>query len=48
MLFCSAYKVIVPAEGKQLVKTDIAIALPPGCYGRVGMYKVYVMFIDDC
>ena len=27
----------IPAEGKALVKTDIAIALPEGCYGRVGM-----------
>ena len=26
----------IPAEGKALVKTDIAIALPEGCYGRVG------------
>lgn len=37
LLSYSAYDVIVPAEGKQLVKTDIAIALPPCCYGRVGM-----------
>ena len=26
---------IVPAEGKALVKTDIQIQLPSGCYGRV-------------
>ena len=37
VILYSAYDVIVPAEGKQLVKTDIAIALPTGCYGRVGM-----------
>eukprot|EP00199_Chlamydomonas_sp_CCMP681_P003147 CAMPEP_0119113478 /NCGR_PEP_ID=MMETSP1180-20130426/44071_1 /TAXON_ID=3052 ORGANISM="Chlamydomonas cf sp, Strain CCMP681" /NCGR_SAMPLE_ID=MMETSP1180 /ASSEMBLY_ACC=CAM_ASM_000741 /LENGTH=176 /DNA_ID=CAMNT_0007101581 /DNA_START=525 /DNA_END=1055 /DNA_ORIENTATION=+ len=27
--------VTVPARGKALVKTDLAIALPPGTYGRV-------------
>ena len=31
----SAYNVVVPAEGKALVKTDIQIQLPSGCYGRV-------------
>ena len=31
----SAYDVVVPAEGKALVKTDIQIQLPSGCYGRV-------------
>ena len=31
----SAYDVVVPAQGKALVKTDIAVALPQGCYGRV-------------
>uniref|UniRef100_H2ZPZ1 Deoxyuridine 5'-triphosphate nucleotidohydrolase n=1 Tax=Ciona savignyi TaxID=51511 RepID=H2ZPZ1_CIOSA len=31
----SAYDVIVPARGKQLIKTDIQINLPDGCYGRV-------------
>ena len=38
VLCCSAYDVTIPAEGKALVKTDIAIALPEGCYGRVGTY----------
>ena len=28
---------MVPPEGKQLVETDIAIAVPEGCYGRVGL-----------
>ena len=37
ILCCSAYDVTIPAEGKALVKTDIAIAVPEGCYGRVGM-----------
>lgn len=35
-LSCSAYDMVIPAKGKALVKTDIQIALPDGCYGRVG------------
>lgn len=31
----SAEERTIPKEGKALVKTDIAIALPEGCYGRV-------------
>ena len=31
----SAYGVLVPASGNGLVKTDLAIQLPPGCYGRI-------------
>ncbi|EDO46592.1 predicted protein [Nematostella vectensis] len=31
----SAYDVSIPAQGKALVKTDIAVAIPDGCYGRV-------------
>ncbi|XP_005100347.1 deoxyuridine 5'-triphosphate nucleotidohydrolase [Aplysia californica] len=31
----SAYEYKIPARGKQIVKTDIQIALPDGCYGRV-------------
>ncbi|XP_053573435.1 deoxyuridine 5'-triphosphate nucleotidohydrolase, mitochondrial [Bombina bombina] len=31
----SAYDYIIPAQGKALVKTDIQIAVPSGCYGRV-------------
>lgn len=31
----SARDIVIPAEGKQLVETDIAIAVPEGCYGRV-------------
>ena len=26
---------VLPAHGKCLVKTGLAIAMPPGCYGRV-------------
>ncbi|XP_041982690.1 deoxyuridine 5'-triphosphate nucleotidohydrolase [Aricia agestis] len=31
----SAYDYVVPARGKELIKTDIQIELPSGCYGRV-------------
>jgi len=31
----SAYDYVVPARGKELVLTDIQIAVPSGCYGRV-------------
>ncbi|XP_068708305.1 uncharacterized protein [Montipora foliosa] len=31
----SAEDVTIPKQGKALVKTDIAISLPEGCYGRV-------------
>ena len=31
----SAVDLVIPAHGKALVKTDIALALPSGCYGRI-------------
>ena len=31
----SAYKYTIPAGGQALVKTDLQIAMPPGCYGRI-------------
>lgn len=31
----SAYDYTVPARGKELVKTDLQVELPSGCYGRV-------------
>lgn len=39
-IFCflfatSAYKYIIPARGKELVKTDLQIEVPFGTYGRV-------------
>ena len=34
----SAYDVLIAPQGKALVKTDLAIALPEGCYGRVGKF----------
>ena len=33
---CSAADMTVPAQDKALVPTDIAVAIPDGCYGRVG------------
>ena len=32
----SAHDLLLPAGGKGLVKTDLAISVPPGYYGRVG------------
>lgn len=31
----SAVDIVVPARGKAIISTDLAIALPSGCYGRV-------------
>eukprot|EP01084_Bolivina_argentea_P250673 420101_1 len=31
----SGYDVLIPARGKALAKTDIAMAIPEGCYGRI-------------
>lgn len=35
LILSSAYDYVVPARGKELVKTDLQIELPSGCYGRV-------------
>lgn len=32
----SAHDTSIPAHGKALVKTDLTIAVPEGCYGRIG------------
>lgn len=32
---CSAVDTVIPAKGKSCVPTDISIAVPQGCYGRV-------------
>ena len=41
----SAYDMIIPARGKGIVKTDLIIAVPEGCYGRVGKpFTIYVSF----
>ena len=34
----SAKDICILAEGKALVPTDIAVAIPEGCYGRVGKW----------
>ena len=31
----SAYTYNVPAKGRCLVKTDLQVKIPPGCYGRI-------------
>jgi len=31
----SPYETTVPARGKELMKTDLKIKLPKGCYGRI-------------
>lgn len=31
----SAHDVVIPARGRGIAKTDLAMAVPPGCYGRV-------------
>lgn len=31
----SAYDAVIPAKGKGLVKTDLVVAVPDGCYARV-------------
>jgi len=31
----SAMSVVIPAQGKGLVKTDLAMIIPKGCYGRI-------------
>lgn len=31
----SAYRCVIPARGKELVKTDIQVEVPAGTYGRV-------------
>eukprot|EP00210_Caulerpa_lentillifera_P000824 g797.t1 len=31
----SAYDYVVPSRGRILIETDLAVAIPPGCYGRL-------------
>lgn len=31
----SAYDYVIPARGKELVKTDLQVKVPEGTYGRV-------------
>ena len=32
---CSAEDCVIPARGKHMVSTDLSVAIPPCCYGRV-------------
>jgi len=43
----SAYDVVVPAHGKAIVKTDLAVATPPGCYARIGNISC-ILFVGLC
>ena len=43
----SAVDVVVPAQGKAIVQTDIAIAVPDGTYGRVGELTVVGREVDS-
>lgn len=38
-VFLSAYDYVLLARGKITALTDIQIAVPDGCYGRVGQYS---------
>jgi len=40
----SAYEYVIPASGKTVALTDLQIALPSGCYGRIG--KVLFRFLS--
>ncbi|KAK9841195.1 hypothetical protein WJX74_001748 [Apatococcus lobatus] len=44
----SAYEYVVPAQGKELVKTDLSIAIPSGTYARVAPRSglAWKFFID--
>ncbi len=50
----SALDVTIPAKGKALVATDIAIAVPEGTYGRVGILfnslfsLLFLSFLTSC
>lgn len=43
----SAYEYVIPASGKIVALTDLQIALPSGCYGRIGKvsfnFQVFVV-----
>lgn len=40
----SAVNHIIPARGKAIISTEIAIAIPEGCYGRIGtvLFFIYI------
>jgi dUTP pyrophosphatase len=31
----AAYNYFIPSKGKQLIKTDLQVEIPEGCYGRI-------------
>ena len=43
----SAYDLEIPAQGKALAKTDIAIQLPLGTYGRAILFFFFAFFVLD-
>jgi len=36
----SAYDYMIPASGKVVALTDLQIAVPSGCYGRIGKFLI--------
>jgi len=36
----SAYDYVIPSSGKVVALTDLQIALPSGCYGRIGKFLI--------
>lgn len=44
----AAYDATIPAQGKALVKTDIAVAIPQGWYGRVAPRLVRKFIFKLC
>jgi dUTP pyrophosphatase len=40
----SPYNTTVPARGKELMKTDLQIKLPVGCYGRIAPRRDWALF----
>ena len=44
----AAYDYVIPSKGKELVKTDLQLEIPEGCYGRVAPRSGLAMknFID--
>lgn len=37
---CSLEETTIPAQGKNLVKTGLSFAVPPGNYARIGILKL--------
>lgn len=38
----SAHDYVLPARGKELIKTGLAVSVPAGTYGRVGTCRIYL------